>query len=91
MDRTKFSWPRWGFRKVPKSLEGIQRPRLVLTAAIAHGFTTCLFMAPECVFHGADAFLEILFGTQDGARPTCSEHQHTTHIQLVFYMVVSQG
>ena len=63
MDRTKFAWPRWPFRKVPKSLEGIQRPRLVLTAAIAHGFATCLFVTQENVFHGADAFLEMLPGS----------------------------
>jgi hypothetical protein len=64
MDRTKFCWPRWTFRKVPKSLEGLHRPRLVLTAAIAHGFATCLYVAQDNIHHGADAFLELLPGTQ---------------------------
>jgi len=64
MDRTKFCWPRYAFRKVPKNLEAVNRPRLVLTAAIAHGYATCLYVAQENVFHGADAFLEMLSGPE---------------------------
>lgn len=69
MDRAKFAWPRWPFRKVPKNLETIHRPRLVLAAAIAHGFTTCLYVAQENVSHGADAFLEILSRPGIGSVP----------------------
>lgn len=63
MDRTKFAWPRWSGR-VPKRLEGCIRPRLVLTAAIAHGYLTKIFLSNENVFHGAAAFLEMLPATQ---------------------------
>lgn len=60
MDKTKFAWPRWAFDRVPKSLEGIRRPRMVLTAAIAHGYCTTLFFADEIVNHGSSAFCEVL-------------------------------
>ena len=49
MDRTKFAWPRFGFHRKPKLLDGVVRPRLVLTAAIAHGYCTCLYLAHEKV------------------------------------------
>jgi hypothetical protein len=60
MDRTKFAWPRWPFAKLPKNLDGRARPRLVLTAAIAHGWAVDLSMADEDLNHGASAFCETL-------------------------------
>jgi hypothetical protein len=47
MDRSKFAWPRFPFGQRPKWLEGIVRPRFVVTAALAHGYCTCLFVADE--------------------------------------------
>lgn len=52
--------PRWPFGRIPKSLEKLTRPKLVLTAGIAHGWTTGLFLSQDNVSHGADAFLEVL-------------------------------
>ena len=52
--------PRWPFGRIPKDMEKLIRPKLVLTAGIAHGWTTGLFLSQENVFHGADAFLEVL-------------------------------
>ena len=47
MDRSKFAWPRFPFGQRPKWLEGVIRPRFVVTAALAHGYCTCLFVADE--------------------------------------------
>lgn len=60
MDKAKFAWPQFPWHRVDKRLEGVHRPRLVFTAAIAHGFATFFFIADECVSHGASAFCEVL-------------------------------
>lgn len=64
MDKSKFAWPRWEFDRVPKRLEGINRPRMVLTGALAHGYCATLHFADELVSHGSDAFCEVLHGPQ---------------------------
>lgn len=60
MDKAKFAWPQFPWHRVDKTLEGTHRPRLVLTAAMAHGFATCFYIADEDVSHGASAFCDIL-------------------------------
>lgn len=60
MDKAKFAWPQFPWHRVDKRLEGAHRPRLVLTAAIAHGFGTFFFVADEDVFHGASAFCDMV-------------------------------
>ena len=37
MDKTKFAWPRYPWPRISKDVGGIPRPRLIFTAAIAHG------------------------------------------------------
>ena len=64
MDKSKFAWPRWPFDRVPERLDGMNRPRLVLTAALAHGYCATLHFADEAVSHGSDAFCEVLCGPQ---------------------------
>jgi hypothetical protein len=64
VDKTALTWPRWGFGRIGKKLEGVLRPRAVLTASMAHGYGTYLFVADEVHSHGSDAFSEILPGTQ---------------------------
>jgi len=59
MDKAKFAWPMYPWHKVSKELD-IRRPRLVLTAALAHGYGTFLFIADECLPHGASAFNDVL-------------------------------
>ena len=60
MDKAKFAWPRWPFGRVSKNLDGLIRPRTVLTAAVVHGWCTVLYVADEIQNHGSDAFCEIL-------------------------------
>ena len=43
----------------------MHRPRTVLTATIAHGWCTSVFVADSRVNHGACAFIEILCQTLD--------------------------
>lgn len=71
MDKTKFAWPRLDLKRLPKELEHLQRPRLVLTAALAHGYSTNLFWANETVTHGADAFIEVLMRTVESVWQAC--------------------
>ena len=60
MDKAKFAWPRWPFERLSKELSSLNRPRTVLTAAIAHGWCTMLFMHSEFVNQGSDSWCEIL-------------------------------
>ena len=63
MDKSKLVWPQYAFRQ-PKSLANLQRPRLVLTAAIAHGWTVEFVLTDEEVTsHGASHFCDVLTKT----------------------------
>ena len=63
MDKSKLVWPQYAFRQ-PKSLAGITRPRMVLTAAIAHGWTVEFFLSDdEVTSHGASHFCDVLTKT----------------------------
>jgi hypothetical protein len=63
MDKTKFALPRYPFAEKPKELEAFNRPKLVCTAALAHGWATCVYLADDDISHGADAFCEVLLRT----------------------------
>ena len=60
MDKTKFGVPRYPFSDKPKELDGFVRPKLVCTAALAHGWVTSVFLNDDVVNHGADAFVEVV-------------------------------
>lgn len=60
MDKAKFAWPRWPIDRVSKAMEQLIRPKVCLTAAIAHGWCTCLFMTPEFVHHGSSLWSELI-------------------------------
>ena len=74
MDKAKFAWPRYPWVRLPKNIEGLHRPRLSLTAAIAHGYVTNFFLASERVNHGPDCFLEQLFTTIQDVSDVCREN-----------------
>ena len=60
MDKAKLAWPQWPWGSVDKTLDKMHRPRLVLTAALAHGYGTFLYVADEELSHGSDAFCDVL-------------------------------
>ena len=61
MDKKKTVWPKWAFDRPSKEIEKLgARPRVVITAALAHGYTTSKFLAPDELSHGADAYCEVL-------------------------------
>ncbi|CAE7834952.1 unnamed protein product [Symbiodinium sp. CCMP2592] len=77
MDKAKWSYPRMNISRQPESLEKLRRPRLVVTAALAHGFATGLFIQDsERVSHGANCFLDQLCRTIQVVRAQgpCPEH-----------------
>ena len=47
MDKAKFAWPQYPWERVNKDMDSFHRPRLVLTAAIAHGFGTFIFIVDD--------------------------------------------
>ena len=63
MDKSKFVWPRFGFRKPPHEMDNLIRPSLTFTCAIAHGWGTYLFMGNPQVSAGSDYFMEVLSQT----------------------------
>ena len=62
MDKVKTSFPQWNFAgsKIPAHVQGLKRPRLVLTGVIVHGWVTCLYYCNEEQPHGASAFCEMV-------------------------------
>lgn len=58
--QAKFAWPQFPWHRVDKVLDRTHRPRLVFTAAIAHGYGTFFFLADENLSHGASAFCDVL-------------------------------
>ena len=60
MDKAKFAWPQYPWHRVDKQLEHLRRPRLIFTAAIAHGYGTFFYIADEHLSHGASAFCDVL-------------------------------
>ena len=62
MDKRKLIWPQSAFQ-APKSLAHLARPCMVLTAAIAHGWTVEFFLTDEEAHHGASHFCDVLTKT----------------------------
>ena len=61
MDKKKTVWPKWAFDRPSKEIEKSgARPRVVVTAALAHGYLSSWFLAPDELTHGADAYCEVL-------------------------------
>ena len=74
MDKSKFAVPRFNYHKIPKWLETLHRPKLVVTAGYAHGWCTKVWIAEDRLNHGADAFLDVLMRILEGV----SEISHKT-------------
>lgn len=49
------AWPRFGHERPSKDMDNVHRPKLVLSAALAHGWATLLFATSEMENHGAEA------------------------------------
>ena len=69
MDKVKTAWPKWPGHRKPAYLEGLIRPRCVLSAVMAHGWFTGIYLAPEDLYHGAAYFCEF-----DGLRLSAGPH-----------------
>ena len=83
MDKAKSAWPQWGFR-TPKTLDSFRRPKLVITASVAHGFAGCLLLShDEQAPHGASAFCEVLSRTIEKVKRICVEKRFLFPNQLV--------
>ena len=83
MDKAKTAWPQWPFRP-PKQLDNFHRPKLVLTASLAHGFCGCLFVShDEYTPHGASFFCDVLCRTLDKVGEICRQQHWRYPTQLV--------
>ena len=61
MDKSKMAYPKYPYHRVPHELENMARPRMVLTAVLAHGHRVGVFLSDdETVTHGSDHLIEIL-------------------------------
>jgi len=47
------AWPKFHHDKVPHELETLHRPTMILTGALAHGWTTGLYVSLEAYGHGS--------------------------------------
>ena len=93
MDKSKFGLPRFDYHRMPKFLEPLIRPRLVCTAAIAHGWCTSMFLADEQVSHGANAFADILLRVLEKVYQMCQTYKRPfpKHIWIQSDNTVSQA
>ena len=73
MDKAKLAWPQWPWGVVDKVLEKFRRPRIVLTAALVHGYGTFLYVADEEISHGSDAFCDVLARVLEFVYRKCRE------------------
>ena len=60
MDKVKTMYPKYRSHRKPAYLDGLVRPRSTLSAALCHGWCTCIYTADEFLSHGASAFCEVL-------------------------------
>ena len=60
MDKVKTMYPKYRAHRKPAYLDGLVRPRSTLSAALCHGWCTCIYTADEFLSHGASAFCEVL-------------------------------
>jgi hypothetical protein len=58
---------------LPKTLDGLIRPRLSVTGVLCHGYLGALHFADENVSHGSDAFCEVLMLTLVRVAHQCRE------------------
>jgi len=82
MDKSKLVWPQYAFQQ-PKSLDNLIRPRMVLTAAIAHGWTVEFFLTDdEVTSHGASHFCDVLTKTLERVQEIADREgrQMPTHL-----------
>ena len=83
MDKAKLAWPQYPWAVKDKALDGIRRPRLVLTGAIAHGYTTHLYLAHENLSHGASAFCDVLSRLMESVWAVCQAKGQASPKHLV--------
>lgn len=60
LDRSKFMLPKYRFQRKSSTLDGLRRPRVVVTGGIAHGYCRHAFITGESVVKGGSAFVEML-------------------------------
>ena len=65
MDKSKWCYPKFhNCHRIPHELEGFQRPKLVLTAVLAHGWSTGVYVSDdETIQHGASMIIELISRT----------------------------
>ena len=92
VDRKKTVWPKWNFDRPSKEIEKLgKRPRVVVTAAIAHGFITSFFLAPDELTHGADAYCEVLCQVVDEVKKVLGPRPLPPHLVLQVDNTVAQA
>jgi len=80
--RTLQRWP-WG--RVSKEMESLHRPRVVLTACIAHGWCVELILSSEKELHGADFFCEVVARTLQRVHDIAQQKQRQIPDHLVVF------
>lgn len=92
MDKKKTVWPKWAFDRPSKEIEKLgARPRVVITAALAHGYTTSWFLAPDELTHGADAYCEVLCQVAQEVSQVLGPRPLPQHLVLQVDNTVSQA
>ena len=88
MDKTKFAVPRWQWARKPKNLDALNRPRLVCTGAMAHGWGTHIYLSDENLSHGSNAFCEVLVQTIEKAARTVTAERRAMRAIFPRHLVV---
>ena len=71
MDKVKTPYPERSAHRKPACLEGMVRPRGVLSAVLCHGYCTSIYVTEDELSHGASAFCELLCRALDDVKKVC--------------------
>ena len=92
MDKKKTVWPKWTFDRPSKEIEKLgARPRVIVTAAMAHGHAILFFLQPEELTHGADGYCETLCQTIEHVSQALGPQPLPRHLVLQVDNTVSQA
>lgn len=71
MDKCKTVMPKYRFSQKSKEVDKFVRPRVVLTAALAHGYCGSVWLADEALPHGASSCMEVVSQTIEKVYQRC--------------------
>lgn len=93
LDKSKFVLPKYEFGRKSKELDQFQRPAVILTGAIAHGYHRAIYISDEDLHKGGSFFIEVLCQTIEKVYKASQESGESmpNHLIVVVDNTVAQA